>query len=430
MENVFIVTTSTEGLTPLGTAPQRSFELLVSSLNSEQAALFAEPVSSDYGDKIDWYASRNNRVHALSTLPEDAQSEVRARLETLVGEIRQIADECLADTDSTDRQRLGVSLQNALELPNEDYIYAQAKSEGGFEPILIHWAWVEDHQSAVRGVLSGTDTRVPSPDRLSPTANAAAAQAAQTQTMTRDRGSAVVVAWEPLLWWLYWLGWLLLALMIAAILLLLIAPCSVRLPFFPNTCVAEAPQASQEARLTLVLRDRVGILERQIEIADRACQPEPGIPDYLPAPLQTRIPPVEQRPQDTQAIDDRLQRAGAETGDLTFSLVWDGPDDLDLEVVCPTGIRLFWGTRSGCNGKVDTDSGLGGPALEPVENIFFDQPAPGGYQIRVTLPTSRSGGAPQPVRVLIKDGESSQILDGTLSGRDREWTDTYRYGDP
>ena len=435
MENVFIVTTSTEGLTPLGTAPQRSFELLASALKPEHAALFAEPVSSDYGDKIDWYTERSGKVSPLSSLPEEERAEVRARLDTLVGEIREIAEGCLADEDDMDRQRLGVSLQNALEIPNEGSIYAQARAEGGYDPILIHWAWVEDRQAVVRGVLSGSDTRAPKKAAVAAGAAAAGASAgaagAQSAARRKASGGDDALRVSPLFWWLYWLGWLLLALMIAAILLLLIAPCAVRLPFLPNTCLAAGPEASEEARLSLVLRDRIGILERQIEIADRACQPAPGIPDFLPPPREARQAPVVQPPvEDHGDIDGRLERAGAEVGDLTFSLVWDGPDDMDLEVTCPGGVRLFWGTRSGCNGTLDTDSGLGGPALEPVENVFFNQPATGEYQVRVTLPTSRSGGAPQPFRVLVQDGDDSQILEGVLSGREREWTHTYRFGEP
>ena len=436
MDSTFIATSSTEGLKPLGTAPQRSYELLVSSLNAEQAALFAEPVHSDYGDKVDWYSEQPGRTQPLSTLEDADQVALRQRLEALVGEVRDIAEAYLQDEDDTERQRLGEALQNALEIPSEDSIYARISADGVPEPILINWAWVEDRQRAVRGVLSGSDTRTEQP---APAAGAGATVAgaalAQDQTRAADlddtRARAAAATGAPLLlWWLFWIGWLLLALMIAAILLLLIAPCGVRLPGAPNYCATGEPEASEDLRYTMVLRDQVAILERQIGIADRACQPEPGIPDFLPRAVlpPPLTPPEPVVTQQTEAIDDRLGRAGAEIGELTFSLVWDGPDDLDLEVTCPAGDRLFWGVRSACGGRLDIDTGVGSAALEPVENIYFDAPVAGEYSVRITMPTSRRNGAPQPFQLLVRDRTNVQLLDGVVSGRDREWSHIHRFG--
>ncbi|MEM6825220.1 MAG: hypothetical protein AAF566_08905 [Pseudomonadota bacterium] len=439
MDSTFITTTSTEGLTPLGTAPQRSFELLASSLSKAQAALFAEPIASDWGDKIDWYASGGGRVVPLSELTEEQQTEVRSRLSTLVTEIRDLAAGHLEETENTDRRRLGEALKNALEIPGDGSIFAQEREAGVYDPILVHWAWIEDRQSAVRGVLSGGDIRAPKTPVVGPGAAEiaveGAAVAARPLAAGHDRRSGRVLVSPLLLWWLYWIGWLILALMILAILILLIAPCALRLPGVPSFCLAEGPSTSNASRLTLVLRDRVGILERQIEIADRACQPEPGIPEFLPPPVQSRpvlpeLAPVPQQalPQKSQDIEERLNRANAQSGDLTFSLVWDGPDDLDLEVTCPEDVRLFWGQRSGCNGQVDTDSGLGGPALAPVENIYFNDPVSGEYRVRVTMPTSRSNGATRPFQLLIQDRGQTQVLEGALSGRERRWTHNYTFG--
>ncbi|MEM6480588.1 MAG: hypothetical protein AAF922_13175 [Pseudomonadota bacterium] len=433
MDSVFVVTTSTEGLKPLGTAPQRSFELLASSLSEDQAALFAEPVSSVYGDKVDWYTSRSGRVQPLSALDEDAQANVKARLQTLVNEIREIADAYLAEEDDPDRQRLGEALSNALEVPSEESIYAQVAQDGSFSPVLVNWAWVEDRRTSVRGVLSGADTRAPRmAEMAASTAQAGGTEARDTQPSSSASAPRAARASLPaaFFWWLYGLGWLFLAMIVAVIFVLLIAPCTLRIPGVANYCPGAEETASDQARTLMTLRDRVAILERQLEIADRACQPEPGIPDFLPPPTRpVNVPePPLVSPEQSSDIGERLDRAGAQVGDLTFSLVWNSPDDLDLEVTCPLGDRLFWGTRQGCQGRVDTDSGTGGPALNPVENIFFLQPVTGEYAVRVTMPTSRNQGAPAQFKLLIRDGEQEQVLEGVVSGRERAWNHNYQFG--
>ena len=430
MENQFIATTSTDGLRPLGTAPQRSYELIVSSVRDAEAALlFAEPVSSQFGDKVDWYTERPGRVRPLGDLDEAGQETLRARLAELVARVRSEA-ETLSAQDDTESFRLSEALSNALEIPNEDSIFAVIAPDGTAQPVLVNWAWLEDRQSAVRGVLRGADTRAAA---AAAAAAATAAQADDTQGGADDAAATEEVAEKAgpsvLWWWLFWLGWLILALLIAAILVAMIRPCALRLPGVPSYCEAAAAETSDAVRRTEVLRDRIALLEREIGIMDRACQPAPDRPEFLP-PRQTEVPrtlPPVTPPADRADIE-RLDRAGAQTGDLTFSLIWDGPDDLDLEVFCPTGERLFWGTRAACNGVVDIDTGVGAPSPEPVENIYFESPVTGDYGIRVTMPTSRSGGAPQPFKLLVRRGTQVDTFEGVVSGRDTEWNETYQFG--
>ena len=439
MNSVFITTTSTEGLKPLGTTPERSFELVTRPLNEEQAALFAEPVHSDYGDTVDWYSVMPGKVQPLSKLEDEAQAAVRKRLAILVSEIRELAESFAANQQDLDSMRLGDALGNALQFPNDDSIFARIDPDGSLQPILVNWAWVEDRQGAIRSVLSGTDgrasaaaTAASASEGASTTASGAEAVAAASARDERAARQGRAMAVTPIVWWwLFGLGWLILALLIALILLLLIAPCALRLPGLNSHCTVGVAEVSADERRTAVLRNQVAYLERQIAIADRACQPEPERPDFLPFPRVAAppVPPVV-RPEvtDHDAIDDRLERAGAQVGDLTFSLVWDGPDDLDLEVTCPSGERLFWGVRTGCRGRVDIDTGVGSAALEPVENIFFQSPVPGDYSISVTMPTSRRQGAPQSFQLLVRDGAKLQVLEGVVSGRERQWTQTYRFG--
>ena len=111
-----IVTTSTEGLQPLGSAAQRSYELVSDALarlfGADYGALFAEPVAAEHGDRIDWHGP----VHTvpLSDLGEDDQAALKAKLGEMTVAIRAEAAR-LRDSDSADDQRLGEALENALE---------------------------------------------------------------------------------------------------------------------------------------------------------------------------------------------------------------------------------------------------------------------------------------------------------------------------
>ena len=87
MSEAFLTNTSTEGLKPLGTAPQRSFELVSDTVREKlgpaHAALFAEPVPTQYGDRFDWYAPVSGRATLLADVPDP--EAVRARLQVREG---------------------------------------------------------------------------------------------------------------------------------------------------------------------------------------------------------------------------------------------------------------------------------------------------------------------------------------------------------
>ena len=158
----FLTNTSTEGLKPLGTAPQRSFELVSDTVRARfspaHAALFAEPVATQYGDRFDWYATVDGKARPLSEV-EDPDA-IRSLLGGLVGDIKGMADELLA-SKKPDDQRLGEALANAIEIPDEDSIFVIEGADGSPQPVLVNWAWTPDEQVAVRGVLTGMDQRAP-----------------------------------------------------------------------------------------------------------------------------------------------------------------------------------------------------------------------------------------------------------------------------
>lgn len=457
MSGDFLVNTSTEGLRPLGTAPQRSFELVTGTvaarLGPAHAALFAEPVSGAHGERTDWYATVSGHPRRLDALDPPEAERARAELARLVGDIRALATE-LAASGSGDDQRLGEALANALEVPGEDSIWVlTGLPDGRLQPVLVNWAWIADRQQAVRGVLSGVDTRTPPPPpRPAPGAVPPALPAGAppgpppgsppgpppgAMAPLPPPGAAAAPAARgasPLLWWLVWLGWLLLAAMLAAILWLAIAPCALRLPGLPGRCPAGAVALEQElagfaaARERAVLEDRILQTERQLGIADRACQPVPvervELPPLIPPPAPESEP--ESEPEPATDIDDRMQASGAQRGDLTFTLVWNSPDDLDLHVTCPLGAEISYRQKQACGGELDVDSNVTNVVPQPIENVFFTAPATGSYQVVVNYYETRTGGAPQNFEVQIRDGERVETLTGTVSSARRTWTTTYR----
>ena len=154
----FLANTSTEGLAPLGTAPQRSFELITGTLRDlmgdEHAALFGEPVATQYGDRFDWYVGIEGSPRALSDLSQDDQTAAKAKLASLVADIQGAATKLL-DSKSPDDQRLGEALANALRYPDEKSVFVLGEG-ASLQPVLINWAWVRENQKAVSGRLSDT----------------------------------------------------------------------------------------------------------------------------------------------------------------------------------------------------------------------------------------------------------------------------------
>ncbi len=272
MSNTFITNTTTEGLAPLGTPPQRSFELIsgtiLDELGERHAALFAEPEGTEFGDRFDWYANATGKARRLDTLEDEDQAAANAVLQKLTGDISKLAETLLADED-TGKQRLGEALTNAVRFPGPDAVYIFG-SGADMQPVLVNWAWVADTQVAATGSLThiGGKTTAARETAAAEQAAIAAAAAPVPPPPVRREGRGT------LLWWLLWLGWLLLMLMIGAILYLMIEACALRVPGFPNHCPPPGPTVLDLERKAHILRDRIAAVERQVGVADRACQPK------------------------------------------------------------------------------------------------------------------------------------------------------------
>lgn len=413
MYEVLLATTSTEGLRPLGTPPQRAFELVTGSLRDRlgprHAALFAEPVATPHGDRFDWYAPMPGKARRLTALDPAEAEAARTTLATLATDIREVA-RTLGASKVADDLRLAEALENALEVPDEDHVFVVRDGDGPPCPVLVNWAWVRDEQRAVRGVLTGPSTRPPPAPPPPPAAARAAPSVATAAPATMARTVEPAGGAAP--WWaLIWLGWLLLALMAAAILWMTLPACGLRglVSFCPGPPAAAAAGAARAAQIG----DEIALLERRIAEADRACQP---IPAAVPVP-----PPA---PEETD-IDRRLDRAGAQRGELAFSLAWDGTADLDLHVRCPSGEVISYRNRAACGGTLDVDANAQRVTSEPVENVFFDGPGPGAYQLVVNLYRPAQLFEAVPFRLQLRSGGEVKVLTGNVDPANPDWTTTY-----
>ena len=115
---------------------------------------------------------------------------------------------------------------------------------------------------------------------------------------------------------------------------------------------------------------------------------------------------------------ERLQKAGAKSGDVQISLIWDNFNDLDLHVITPRGENIFFGhRRSRCRGELDVDMNAGaGKTREPVENVYWGKgKAPTG-KYKVAVHHYRNHGDPDPthyeLRVVV-DGQT-KVIQGEL----------------
>lgn len=85
----------------------------------------------------------------------------------------------------------------------------------------------------------------------------------------------------------------------------------------------------------------------------------------------------------------RLTRAGAKSGAVTVSLLWNDINDLDLHVLCPNGEQIAFHNKQACGGILDVDRNAHPCALtnSPVENIAWAQTPTlkGDYVVLVTF---------------------------------------------
>ncbi|WP_342078215.1 hypothetical protein [Yoonia sp. SS1-5] len=425
-----IAITGTDGLLVLGSAGQRSYEMISAtigrSLSDAHVNLFAEPVASDNGELTDWYSSLPGETMALSDLPDADQQLVEDKLSTLMDDIRGLAAEMRASKDAA-TQRLAEALDNAVKIPGPKSVFVIAgTTEDGtrdLQPVLVDWASVAESTAATNsaGLVAWTPRRrpvapPPSPAPAPPVAETVTPVVQPVPVAVDDRRQR------------YWIGGLLsllLALLTGAVLWLLLPACGVAL-FGGNFCPAESTVAEIRDADTLgtlsrdraVLENRVALLERELQNVQNACAPLPPEPEPEPTPPE--------EPQDE--IDERLEREDASSGDLDFALVWDSQADLDLHVTCPSGETIYYGRSSACGGTLDVDMNARGVRSDdPVEHIYFVDPAGGTYKIKVVFYNATSFGGTHDFTVRIAFGDRQEVFRGSVSQSRTTWTQDYVY---
>ena len=198
----------------------------------------------------------------------------------------------------------------------------------------------------------------------------------------------------------------------------------------PEPPLAGLTRLDREMERAEALRDRIARLERNLAGLP-ACAPVQAAAAPQAAP-PAPVPRLRPEAGPSSEFDRRLRAEGGDVSEeLTVTLIWNDPSDLDLQLTCPGG-----GTAgvagSGCGGAVlDVDANgysTGGLRMldRPVENVRFGSLAPNGtYEIRIFIADSylrhsgreraRNEGA-HPFRIRVVSRGREQIFNGVHPG--------------
>lgn len=417
MENVRIASTPLAGLRPVGQATNRDHGRLTAGLSglpgtADLVFLFAEPVPSRDRQRIDWYGPGGKTYTPLTALPADEQTAMLARVDELLGVVRDEAARLTAAGDSAGEALLGAA---TVPSPRQQYIYV-ARDLGGPEnaqPVIVGWSYTNDVPGRT-GELPQVMVRPPAPrstPELPPPFERPAAVLASAPAMAVEgRGG----------WW--WLLWIALTLLLLVIAWMLLRACGMALPgygvlhhigsaFCPSAAIAATTTEDDRVKTLTEISQQ---LELQIVQRQAACATEARRTAIITA-MTPAAPPPANPPSE---IDKRLEREQAKTGELQISLIWDGPSDLDLHVFCPDGTEIYYSRKASCGGTLDVDmNSSNNKSLTPVENVFWpDGQAPKGkYRVVVTMYDRHGEKRPTvPFQVRIKDGGQERTVPGTI----------------
>lgn len=107
----------------------------------------------------------------------------------------------------------------------------------------------------------------------------------------------------------------------------------------------------------------------------------------------------------------------ASTGDVQVSVTWNTPSDVDLQVVEPSGERVYWGRKtSATGGTLDLDSNAGCTIdNKNNENIRWTSAPAGSYTVAVDYYKACTATLTQYV-VTVNNGGTQAIYTGTFTG--------------
>nr|MCR4780727.1 zinc-ribbon domain-containing protein [Ruminiclostridium sp.] len=131
--------------------------------------------------------------------------------------------------------------------------------------------------------------------------------------------------------------------------------------------------------------------------------------DYGGHGTESTLPP----PPDANTMGGTLVGRGARTGKITVSTMWNRYDDVDLHILAPEDAHIYYSNKTAGGGRLDVDANAGGQRiLDPVENIYFDNPKNGHYKVWLNQYSDRS------------DDSASYIVRVDVDGEVREFTGT------
>ncbi len=131
--------------------------------------------------------------------------------------------------------------------------------------------------------------------------------------------------------------------------------------------------------------------------------------DYGGHGTESTLPP----PPDGNTMGGTLVERGARTGKITVSTMWNRYDDVDLHILAPEDAHIYYSNKTAGGGRLDVDANAGGQRiLDPVENIYFDNPKNGHYKVWLKQYADRS------------DDSASYIVRVNIDGEVREFTGT------
>ena len=433
MSDGFIQSTSSEGLQMLGSAAQRSFELISGTvkaqLGEDAAAIFAEPIATSRGAATEWYAALPGRVVPLADLTKDERTALRQTLSAHLAAINALADRITARATSEDYW-LAEALRNAVEAPDDTAIWALRSAEGPLRPLVVNWARLKDQRRDVRGVLTTLAPRKEVAAPIAPGGLASVGLAPASEPVLAATQAAAPVGWQP--WPLLVAGWVMLAGMIALLTWLMVAPCGLQ----PDQLVSHCPAGPQTAATTLDQRHellaQIAALNRRLSTQDQSCNLDSTAPvqkaEVAPAPIS---PPANQQAQggaNQAELDRRLSQKGLPPGaDLLISLLWNSKTDLDLMLTCPDGEKVDFrqSQLAHCAAVLDVDANY--PAVkavsDPVENISVTGSQAGHYSVTVRKVNDQDPAGGTGFRLFIRqNGGAQQSFDGNLAKTGDIWT--------
>ncbi|MDA7915743.1 hypothetical protein N9B94_00740 [Verrucomicrobia bacterium] len=126
----------------------------------------------------------------------------------------------------------------------------------------------------------------------------------------------------------------------------------------------------------------------------------------------------------SDSFEQRLAAAGARSGDVRVSLMWNNDNDLDLHVIDPRGEEIFYQHRRARSGGIlDIDKNASRPLTDrPVENVYWPVKAAPTGTYRVLVNHYRNNGGSDPtefmIRVLIK-GKTTDVKGSVSWGTEK-----------